>query len=80
VSYVIFCTDAPALSKKMPDCCREVAAHSLGAAIDTASKLIDDGIIVWRIKGLDGLTMERDDIELERVRRQALSIKSKSAA
>jgi hypothetical protein len=76
VSYVIFCTDPPAPSKKIPDCCREVVAQSLGAAIDTASNLIDHGIIVWRIKGLDGLMMERDDIELERLRRQALRIKS----
>jgi hypothetical protein len=53
---------------------------SLGAAIDTASNLIDDGTIVWRIKGLDGLTMERDAIELERLRRQALRMKSKFAA
>jgi hypothetical protein len=76
VSYVIFCTDSPALSKKIPDCCQEVVAQALGAAIDTASNLIDHGIIVWRIKGLDGLMMERDDIELERLRRRARRIKS----
>jgi hypothetical protein len=48
VSYVIFCSDLPTTGNRMPDLCREIATRSLGEAIETASRLIDDGITVWR--------------------------------
>ena len=78
MSYVIFCSDLPTTCNRMPDLCREIAVRSLGEAIETASRLIDDGITVWRLKGVDGLTMERNDIELEHLRRRALRIKSQA--
>jgi hypothetical protein len=74
VSYVLLCSDAPSLSKKTPLHCREVLvnSHSLGAAIDAACELIARGVTVWKLMGSDGFTMERTDIEIERVRRQQL--------
>jgi hypothetical protein len=71
VSFVLFCTDSATPSKKMPERCREVAveSNSIGAAIKAACRLIDEGVIVWKIKG-DGFVMERSDIETERLRRQ----------
>jgi len=75
MSYSLFCTDAPTASKKMPERYRlvPVDSNSLGAAIDTACRLIDDGVIVWKIKG-DGFVMERSDIETERLRRQGAAV------
>jgi len=77
VTYEIFCTDATTPSKKKPDLCRVVPVNvnSMGAAINAACKLIADGVIVWRIKGSDGFTMERSDIETERLRRQQARVR-----
>ena len=74
MSYVLFCTDAPDTSRKMPSLCRKVLVDSvsLGAAIDTACELIARGVIVWKLLGSEGYTMERADIEIERARRQEL--------
>jgi hypothetical protein len=41
----------------------------MGAAINTACKLIRDGTVVTHIRGSDGFTMERSDIETECLRR-----------
>ena len=75
VSFVLRCTDSPSPSRKIPDRCREVPveSNSLGAAISAACRLIDDGVIVWKIKG-HGFVMERSDIETERLRRQGAEI------
>jgi hypothetical protein len=75
VSFVLLCTDSPTPSKKMPERCREVAveSNSIGAAISAACRLIDDGVVVWKIKG-DGFVMERTDIETERLRRQGAAV------
>jgi hypothetical protein len=74
VSYALFCTDAPDASRKMPPLCRKVLVDSasLGVAIDTACELISRGVIVWKLVGSEGYTMERADIEIERARRREL--------
>jgi hypothetical protein len=69
VTYLLFCTEVPTRSKKMPDLHRVVSAKSMGAAISEACKLVGDGVIVWKIRGSDGFVMERRDIETERLRR-----------
>jgi hypothetical protein len=69
VAYEIFCTEVPVPSGKYRDRCQIVTSDSLGAAIRAACKLITDGVIVWKLKGSDGFTMERNDIEIERLRR-----------
>ena len=79
LTYFLFCTDAPTPSKKrMPDGCRVVVvdSDSMGAAIKAACRLIADGVIVWKIKGPDGFTMERSDIETERLRRQGSPVQT----
>jgi hypothetical protein len=72
MSFSLFCTNASTQSEKAPDLGRVVPVNldSMGAAIAEAIKLIGNGVIVWRIKGLDGFVMERCDIETERLRRQ----------
>jgi len=72
MSFSLFCTNASTQSEKVPDLSRVVPLNldSMGAAITEAIKLIGNGVIVWRIKGLDGFVMERSDIETERLRRQ----------
>jgi hypothetical protein len=42
----------------------------MGAAINTACKLILAGNVIEQIKGADGFTMERGDIEIECLRRK----------
>ncbi len=76
VSFVLLCTDPPTSSKKMPERCREVAveSNSIGAAISTACRLIDDGVIVWRLLGATGFRMERGDVETERLRRPGAAV------
>jgi coenzyme F420-reducing hydrogenase delta subunit len=79
MSYSLFCADASTTaSKKMPDLCRVIPVNSdlMGVAIEEACRLIADGVIVWKIKGSDGFTMERTDIETERLRRHAARINS----
>jgi hypothetical protein len=80
MSYVVFFTNGPTPSKSLRAPRKEMTAtfDSLGAAINAASRLIDDGAIVWRIKGIDGFMMERRDIELERLRRLELRMQSPS--
>lgn len=75
VSYVLFCTDDPTPSERMPGHCRTVPvdSDSVGAAINAACRLIADGVVVWKLKGSDGFTMERSDIEIEHSRRQEIS-------
>ena len=73
MAYEVFCTDTPVPSGRFPDRCRVVTSDSLGAAIKAACKLIADGVIVWKLKGSDGFTMERSDIEMERLRRLGVS-------
>jgi hypothetical protein len=71
--YSLFCSDAAAQSEKMPARHRVVPVNpdSMGAAISEACRLIGDGIIVWKLVGSDGFTMERRDIEAEYLRRRA---------
>lgn len=69
MNYVLFCTDAPSGSEKMPGGYREILVDSLAAAINAACALISDGVIVWRVLGSEGFRMERQDIEIERARR-----------
>jgi hypothetical protein len=73
VAYELFCIDGPAPLGKFPDRCRVVTADSLGAAITAACKLIADGATVWKLKGSEGFTMERSDIESERLRRLGIA-------
>jgi len=72
MTFSLFCTKTSTQSEKMPDLGRVMPVHldSMGAAIREAIRLIGDGLIVWRIEGLDGFMMERSDIETERLRRQ----------
>ncbi len=72
MTYLLFCTDVPIPSDKMPDLRRLVSMNSdsMSAAIKAACKLVSDGVIVWKIKGSDGFIMERTDIETEFLRRQ----------
>jgi hypothetical protein len=72
VNYVLFCTDGPSDSLRMPGSHREILADSLAAAINAACTLISDGVIVWRVLGSEGFRMERQDIEIERARRHDL--------
>jgi hypothetical protein len=74
-TYLLFCADLPAHSTTMRHLHPVVTVNSMGAAINTACKLITDGVIVWKIKGSDGFTMERSDIETERLRRQETQVK-----
>ena len=71
VSFVLLCTETPTPAKKMPEPHRvvPVESNSIGDAINAACRLIDDGVVVWKIKG-DGFVMERSDIETERLRRR----------
>jgi hypothetical protein len=46
-----------------------VKCDSMAEAINTACKLINDGVKVCQINGSDGFMMERRDIEIECVRR-----------
>ncbi len=78
--YEIFCTDALVPSGRFPDCCRVVTSDSLGAAIKAACKLIADGVTVWKLRGSDGFTMERSDIEMERLRRLGVSRQTGTAS
>jgi hypothetical protein len=75
VSYVLFCTDDPTPPQRMPGHFRTVSVESdsVGAAINAACRLIADGVIVWKLKGSEGFTMERSDIEIEHSRRQEMS-------
>ena len=50
----------------------ELKSDSLRAAIKAACDLITKGIIVWKLKGSDGFTMERRDIETECLRRKGV--------
>jgi hypothetical protein len=70
VNFVLFCTDAPGDSQKIPGSYREILVDSLAAAINAACTLISDGVIVWRVLGSEGFRMERQDIEIERARRR----------
>jgi hypothetical protein len=72
VAYELFCTDTPPSAKRMPERYRVVPvdSDSLGAAINAACRLIDDGVTVWKLLGSAGFRMERSDIEAERLRRQ----------
>lgn len=74
MAYEICCTDVPSQSERMPDHYRVVNSDSMSAAITAACKLIADGVIVWKIRGPDGFTMERSDIETERLRRQGAAV------
>jgi hypothetical protein len=73
MAYSLFCSDASTQSAKMPEHPRVVPAHSdsMGHAINAACELINGGSIVWKLKGSDGFTMERIDIETECRRREA---------
>jgi hypothetical protein len=71
MEYSLFYTDQPIPSGRMPDLSRviPIKMDSLGAAITAACKLISGGAVVWRIKGVEGFVMEREDIETEYWRR-----------
>jgi hypothetical protein len=72
MAYELFCTDAPTASRRIPDNCWVAKSDSLRAAIKAACDLITKGIIVWKLKGSDGFTMERRDIETECLRRKGV--------
>ena len=77
VAYKIFFSSEPTRSQRSPDQYRvaPVDSDSMGAAIDAACRLICDGVIVWKISGQNGFTMERPDIEAECQRRHAARAK-----
>jgi hypothetical protein len=62
--------DEPSKSKKMPGYCRTVALGSVSmrSAIDAACRPFGDGVIIWKLVGADGFTMERREIENPRRR------------
>jgi hypothetical protein len=62
----------------LEDSTESVRCHGLGEAIDTACQLIAHGRSVWRIKGSEGLTLERADIEMECARRNSEGEQSKA--
>jgi hypothetical protein len=61
VAYFVFAAD-------LPD---PIRCDTLGAAISEACKRLSAGGGIQRIKGSDGLVMERSDIILECERRRA---------
>jgi hypothetical protein len=65
LSYLLFYT-APTPSGKMPDLnlITPLEFDSMGEAIKAACKLIRQGNISWQIKGSEGFSMERTDIEI----------------
>jgi hypothetical protein len=60
VTYFVVCADQTAPQK----------FESMSIAITEACKLIRGGVLVLRINGSDGFQMERNDIEIECLRRQ----------
>lgn len=62
MAYEISCSDG-----------RVVSSDSLGGAIKAACDLITRGVTVSKLKGSDGFTMERSDIETEHLRRLMVS-------
>jgi len=76
-TYLLFCADVAPQSEKMPHLnpVVPVQSDSMGTAINAACSLIGDGVVVWKIKGPNGFTMERRDIETECQRR---SVRRKS--
>jgi hypothetical protein len=80
MTYSLFCTDARIESK--PDHYRVVSVDSasMGAAIKEACRLIGAGLIVWKLKGADGFTMERSDIETECLRRRGVLVVKQNTA
>ena len=75
-TYLLYCADVPTQSDSMPRVSPVVPVNSdsMGAAINAACTLIGDGVTVVRIKGPNGFTMERTDIEIECLRRQGVAL------
>jgi hypothetical protein len=61
MTFSVFCAELSA----------PVTFDSLGAAINAACKFTKEGAIVYEIKGVGGFAMERSDIEIECLRRNA---------